>query len=153
MAFRNLREYFVLPAFFNAHLTNRNTRLGVYTLICMRGSRKFCQSGYNFDNVFFCMRGGTIKRPLKVCHHRPDSVTPFECWLGGFVIFQGIRTCIAKKPFIFVIFQGGGGGSGPPVPLWIRAWISNINMLFVFINSCFLATWLLYNYGYIVATE
>ena len=21
---------------------------------CMRGSRKFCQSGSNFDNVFFC---------------------------------------------------------------------------------------------------
>ena len=30
------------------------------------------------------------------------------------MIFQGIRTSIAKKPFIFVIFQGGG--SGPPVP-------------------------------------
>ena len=28
-----------------------------------------------------------------------------ECWLGNFVIFQGIRTGIAKKP-IFVIFQG-----------------------------------------------
>ena len=27
---------------------------------------------------------------------------------------QGIRTCIARKPYIFVIFQGGG--SRPPVP-------------------------------------
>ena len=35
-----------------------------------------------------------------------------ECWLGSFVIFQGIRISIAKKD-IFVIFQGGGG---PPVP-------------------------------------
>ena len=26
-----------------------------------------------------------------------------------FVIFQGIRTSIAKKPYIFEIFQGGGG--------------------------------------------
>ena len=33
--------------------------------------------------------------------------------IGSFVIFQGIRTSIAKKPYIFVIFQGG---SGPPVP-------------------------------------
>ena len=33
-------------------------------------------------------------------------------WLGSFVIFQEIRTSIAKKPYIFVIFQGGGG-SGP----------------------------------------
>ena len=24
-------------------------------------------------------------------------------------IFQEIRTCIARKPYIFVIFQGGGG--------------------------------------------
>ena len=37
-----------------------------------------------------------------------------ECWLGSFVLGQGIRTSIAKKPFIFAIFQGGG--SGPPVP-------------------------------------
>ena len=28
--------------------------------------------------------------------------------LDGFVIFQGIWTSIAKKPCIFVIFQGGG---------------------------------------------
>ena len=32
--------------------------------------------------------------------------------------FQGTRTSIAKKPFIFVIFQGGGGTPCPP--LWIR---------------------------------
>ena len=25
-------------------------------------------------------------------------------------------TSIAKEPYIFVIFQGGGGGFGPPVP-------------------------------------
>ena len=30
------------------------------------------------------------------------------------VIFQGTLTCIARKPYIFVIFQGGGG-SGPSV--------------------------------------
>ena len=35
-------------------------------------------------------------------------------WLGSFVIFQGIRTIIAKKPYIFMIFQGGG--VGPPAP-------------------------------------
>ena len=33
-----------------------------------------------------------------------------ECWLGShFVIVQGIRTSIAKKPYMFVIFQRGGG--------------------------------------------
>ena len=30
-----------------------------------------------------------------------------ECRLGSFVIFQGIWTSIAKKPYIFVIFHGG----------------------------------------------
>ena len=29
-------------------------------------------------------------------------------------IFQGIRTCIARKPYIFVIFQGGFGPPAPP---------------------------------------
>ena len=33
-----------------------------------------------------------------------------ECWLGScFVIVQGIRTSIAKKTYMFVIFQRGGG--------------------------------------------
>ena len=28
---------------------------------------------------------------------------------------------MAKKPYMFVIFQGGGGGRDPLFPLWIRA--------------------------------
>ena len=36
-------------------------------------------------------------------------------------IFQGIRTCVAGKPYIFVIFQGGGRGVRTPCPpLWIQ---------------------------------
>ena len=38
-----------------------------------------------------------------------------ECWLGSFVIFQGIRTSIAKKPYIFVIFKGGPEPLSPPL--------------------------------------
>ena len=34
--------------------------------------------------------------------------------------FSGVRTNIAKKPYTFVIFQGGRG-SGPHPPSWIRA--------------------------------
>ena len=37
-----------------------------------------------------------------------------ESLLGSCVILQGIRNSIVQKPYIFVIFQGGG--SGPPVP-------------------------------------
>ena len=38
--------------------------------------------------------------------------------------FQGIQTSIAKKPYIFVIFQGGGGVRTPCPLLWIRAWMA-----------------------------
>ena len=37
-----------------------------------------------------------------------------ECWLESFAIFHGNRTSIAKKPYIFVIFQGGVGTPFPP---------------------------------------
>ena len=65
------------------------------------------------------MRGKGIKIPQSADHHRPASVTcrcwPYiECWLGTFVIFKGIRASIAKNPYIFVIFQGGGGGLKKP---------------------------------------
>ena len=46
-----------------------------------------------------------------------------ECWLGSFVIFQGIWTSIAKKPFIFVIFQGWGGPDPLSSPLWMSTCI------------------------------
>ena len=53
---------------------------------------------------------------------QPASETPFkgrwwpniECWLGSFVFVQEIRTSIAKKPYIFVIFQGGPDPCPPP---------------------------------------
>ena len=69
---------------------------------------------------------------LKAGHHQPASETSFYLmafrWQANdgptfagsvaFAIFQGIWTCIAKKPYIFVIFRGGGegGGSGSTVP-------------------------------------
>ena len=53
----------------------------------MRGSRKFCLRGSNFD-VVFCvlffvfvffslMRGGRIQIPLLAGHQRPPSEMPF----------------------------------------------------------------------------
>ena len=40
-----------------------------------------------------------------------------RCWpnFKCFAFFQGIRTNIAQKPYIFVIFQGGGGGGPDPL--------------------------------------
>ena len=97
----------------------------------MRGSRKFCHKGSSFYCKFFLVDGGKrIQIQLKVGHHRHASEKPFKwrfpCvpmmaqywWLGTIVFFQEIQINIAKKPYIFVIFQArGGGASGPPVPL------------------------------------
>ena len=98
--------------------------------VCMRGSRKFCQRGSNSDNVyFFLMREERIKIALKEGHHRPAGERHLngvslagrrwpniECWLGSFVISQGIWSSIAKKAFIFVIFSGAGGVGPDPLP-------------------------------------
>ena len=67
--------------------------------------------------LIFPMRGERIPIPLKVGHNRPARETPLKYHtLNAGLVLQGIRTSIAKKPYIFVIFQGGGGVSGPPVP-------------------------------------
>ena len=87
------------------------------------------------------MSGERIQIPLKAGHHRPASATPFngvslagrwwpniECWHGTFVIWQEIRTSIAKEPYSFVIFQRcmreGVRTPPPPPPLWTHAWNS-----------------------------
>ena len=38
------------------------------------------------------------------------------CWRGNFVVLQVIRTSIAKKPYIFVIFQVRVRTPCPPPP-------------------------------------
>ena len=69
----------------------------------MRGSRKFCPRGSNFDNIFFLVGEG-----------RYDANTTKSD-------FQGIQTSITMEPSFFVIFQGG---PDPLSPLWIRPWIT-----------------------------
>ena len=90
----------------------------------MRGSRKFCQRGSKFDNFFYCIfladRGIEDPNTALIGPSLARQRNACECWLGTFVIFQGIQTSIAKKPYIFVFFQGGGGSRPPAPPLWIR---------------------------------
>ena len=68
------------------------------------------------------MRGGRISRP-SLARQRNTIKWHFSgpTLNAGLVavIFQELRSCIARNPYIFVIFQRGGrgGGSGPPVPL------------------------------------
>ena len=49
-------------------------------------------------------------------HHKPPYM---ECWLSSFVIFR-------ENPILLWLFQGGGG-SGPPAPLWICSCKTNEN--------------------------
>ena len=69
-----------------------------------------------------------IQMPLKVGHHRPASETILgRHWrLGGFVIFQGIRTSIAIKRYRFVIFRGGGGQDPCPPPPPLDPWYNRL---------------------------
>ena len=95
----------------------------------MRISIKFIRGYPTLTTHFFIiiiiqlMRRKRGPKTTKTGHHRPSSDTPFkwrfaggpivvqntDCWLGSFVIFQGIRTSFAKKPYSFVIFQGERG--------------------------------------------
>ena len=60
----------------------------------MRGSKKFCQRDFNSNNgVSLAADGGSTLN-------------------AGLVAW--IRTSIAKKPYIVVIFQRGGGGARAP---------------------------------------
>ena len=103
-----------------------------YFVSCMRGSIKFFFSkGSSFSYLLLSWWGDQI--PLKVgyMYHRPVSETQFKWrfsgvpmmaqhwWLGSFVVFQGIRTSIAKKPSILWFFRRWGPDPLPS-PFWIR---------------------------------
>ena len=75
----------------------------------MRGSKYL----YHYERAII---GPPAKRHLNDVSLAGRRWHKIEFWLCSFVIFQGILTIIAKKPYIFVIFQGVG-----PDPLWIRS--------------------------------
>ena len=106
----------------------------------MRGSRKFCQIGSIFENLFFLFffrdpsttmsgpssarqRNAAIIGPPAKRHYmhymafrwRADDGPTLKAGLVA-AIFQGIRTCIARKLY-FCDFSGGGGVQTPCPPL------------------------------------
>ena len=103
--------------------------------ICMHRSRKFCQRG-TLTTVLFSVFSWWGEGCSK-CHYKRAIIGPpakrhlngislvcgwwpnIECWL-----FQGIGTSFAKKPYIFVSFQGEGVRTPCP-PLWIRPWYAS----------------------------
>ena len=94
----------------------------------MRRSRKFCQRGPTLICFSWWGEGGSkyhykrtiigppVKRHLNgvslACRWWPN----IEFWLGSFVIFRGIGTSIAKKPYICAIFMWGYQPPAPPPP-------------------------------------
>ena len=96
----------------------------------MRESRKFCQRSSDSDFFFFffffvrgekiqiALKVGIIGLPFKGRFAGGPMMANIECWLGSFVIFQGIRTSIAKKPYIFFYLSGWfRTPCSPPPPL------------------------------------
>ena len=74
----------------------------------MRGSRKFCQGGSNFlkKETFFLVDEGrkdqNITKSGPSSARQPNAIYDGpkvgECWLGSFVIFQGIRNSTERNP-------------------------------------------------------
>ena len=126
---------------YSAHLGVVQYYLDFKNMLYMRASRKFCQRGptltsfFFFFFFFFYLCGGRKKpKPLKSGNHRPSSKTPFKWRFAGVPMmaqlwmlvcklcnFKGSWTSIAKKTYIFVIFQGWVRNLCPhPTPKWIR---------------------------------
>ena len=99
------------------------------------------QRGSNFDNVFFysfffffffsffLVDEGGSKYSYKRAIIGPPAKRRWRAddgWLGSFVIFQGSRTSIVKKPNLMSMQGGGVYTPDPPTThthtLWIRAW-------------------------------
>ena len=101
----------------------------------MRGSRKFCHRGPNLITFMYYFSwwgdrgskyrykwtiiGPPAKRHLNGVSLADRWLPNIKCWLGSFVIIQGIRTSIARKPYIFCDFSRETGPHAPP-PLWTR---------------------------------
>ena len=96
----------------------------------MRGSRNFLRGDPTLTTFFFSWR----EKPLKAGYYRPASKTPLKWRFAGMPMMAqhwilawllrdfsgGSGPVFAKKPYILVIFQWGGGRI--LCPLWIRPW-------------------------------
>ena len=71
-------------------------------------------------------------------HWRADGGQTFAWW---FVVLQGIRTSIAKKPFIFVIFRGPGSLSPHLDPRINLFFIISVNNNATISEACLIRNW------------
>ena len=107
-------------------------------ILFMCVSRKFCQRGSNFENIFFLVDEGredpntTIRRPLLAHHRNTVNGISLVCrWWPYFValrFFRGSQPILLEKP-IFLRFFRGGVGSGHPVPHPTPSGSAHVNIL------------------------
>ena len=117
----------------------------------MPGSRRFCQRGSNFDSVliiylfiylFYEGRedpSTTMSGPPSVWLAADDGATLNAVLVAA--IFQGIRTCIAWKTYIFCDFSGLGVPD-PLSPIWIRTCKQQTNMQYALKIDIVKCVWL-----------
>ena len=79
--------------------------------VCFYTNQKVLSEGVQFWELFLFVwdsleEGSTISGPSSACRWWPN----IECWLGSFVIFMGIRTIVAKKPY-FLFYRSGPGSA------------------------------------------
>ena len=94
------------------------------SLLDMRGSRKLFSEGIQLWQLFFKMRGSKYHYKRPIIGPQRNAISMAFRWRANddptlnasFVIIQGIRTSISQKPYIFVIFPGGGGFRPPFTP-------------------------------------
>ena len=108
---------------YTVNITGRSTQHLSITNKSCADPESFVRGGPNLIPFFFLVEGiedpntainGPVKRHWNGVSLAGRWWPNFECWLGSYVILQGIRTYIAKKPYIFVIFQGGPDHLSPP---------------------------------------
>ena len=90
----------------------------------MRGSRNFCQF-YLILSLFYSLQRGSngfiAEETILILHHGSRGGPLFP---GGVSkLFQGSPNAnFYRNPYTYLLFSGGGGVAGPPIPLWIRTW-------------------------------
>ena len=92
----------------------------------MRGSRDFCQSYLVLSLFYSLQRGSTgfIAEKTVLILYQGSRGGPLFSRGGGGVsnFFQGggPNAISFRNPCTYLLFSRGGGGSGPPISLWIR---------------------------------
>ena len=92
----------------------------------MRGSRDFCQS-YLVLSLFYSLQRGSngfIAEKTILILYQGSRRGPLFSRGGGCQTFSrgGVQMLISLETHQRTCYLTGGGGAGPPIPLWIRTW-------------------------------